>query len=83
MKCTQRQLKLRMISLVGLLALMILQACEPGPQKINFSITALDTNNLPVSGVYIYLSSYEAAWGATDADGRFQGESHDVTIKAC
>ena len=75
MKCTQRQLKLSMISLVGLLALMILQACEPGPQKINFSITALDTNNLPVSGVYIYLSSYEAAWGATDADGRFQGES--------
>ena len=75
MKCTQRQLKLSMTSLIGLLALMILQACEPGPQKINFSITALDTNSLPVSGVYIYLSSYEAAWGATDADGRFQGES--------
>ena len=49
-------------SIMCLLALIMFQACEPGPQKINFSITAVDTNNLPVSGVYIYLSSYEAAW---------------------
>lgn len=54
---------------------LISLGCEPGPQKISFSITAVDTNNLPVSGVYIYLSSYEAAWGATDGNGHFQGES--------
>lgn len=74
-KSINYKLNLLVSSVVCLLALVMFQACEPGPQKINFSITAVDTNNLPVSGVYIYLSSYEAAWGATDTDGRFQGES--------
>ena len=48
---------------------------EPDPQKIQFAIKAIDTNNMPVNGVYIYLSAYEGVWGATNAEGLFNAES--------
>ena len=74
---TRRQrhlsIKLMILSIIYLLAL----GCnsEPQQQRISYMITAVDTNDLPVSGVYIYLSSYTAVWGTTDSSGRFQGES--------
>ena len=51
---------------------------EPGPQKIQFAIRAVDTNNMPVNGVYIYLSAYEGVWGATDTNGSFNAESEAI-----
>lgn len=63
--------------ILSLLGLFLSAGCngEPEPQRIQYVITAIDTNELPVSGVLIYLSSYEAAWGTTDINGMFRGES--------